>query len=84
MWCHLQGAPHLALDARTLRIYQSDPLPGRRFGFWRLALVGVGAGPQLVTRVTPYQAHPRQLVLIRFAPPRKRTPHVWVGGGLFR
>jgi len=55
VWCHLRGAPHLAVDAKGLRLVQAPPLPGKRFGFWRLALVGIGAGPQLVTRTSPYQ-----------------------------
>lgn len=55
VWCHLQGAPHLALDATTVRLYQTPPPPGKRFGLWRMSLVGIGAGPQLVARSAPYQ-----------------------------
>ena len=54
-WCHLQGVPHLALDSKSVRIYKTEPGPGKRRGFWRLSVVGVGAGPQLVTKMSPYQ-----------------------------
>jgi len=49
----------LALDSDTLRIWNEPPQPGRRFGFWKLGLVGLGAGAQLVTRETPYQVFTR-------------------------
>lgn len=54
-WCHLQGEPHLALDNRAVRIFREDPPGPRRRGFWRLHLVGIGAGPQLITRTQVFQ-----------------------------
>lgn len=61
----LQGAPHLALDSDTLRIWNEPPQPGRRFGFWKLGLVGLGAGAQLVTRKTPYQVRAKHILAPR-------------------
>lgn len=38
-WCHLQGVPHLALDATSVRLHKTAPEPGKRRGFWRLSVV---------------------------------------------
>ena len=54
-WCHLQGVPHLALDATSVRLDKTAPGPGKRRGFWRLSVVGIGAGPQLISKTSPYQ-----------------------------
>lgn len=53
-WVHLQGLPHISLDDDCVRIYKEAP-KGKRRGFWRLQVVGLGAGPQLAARTTVFQ-----------------------------
>ena len=54
-WCHLQGVPHLMLDGKSVRLYKTNPELGKKRGFWRLSVVGIGAGPQLISKTSPYQ-----------------------------
>lgn len=53
-WVHLQGLPHISLDSDCVRIFKEAP-KGKRRGFWRLQMVGLGAGPQLAARTTVFQ-----------------------------
>lgn len=54
-WCHLQGEPHLALDNCAVRVFREEPPGPKRRGFWRLNVVGIGAGPQLITKTQVFQ-----------------------------
>lgn len=54
-WLHLQGLPHMGLTGTSVRLYKKSPEGGQRRAFWRLALVGLGAGPQVATRETVFQ-----------------------------
>lgn len=54
-WCHLQGLPILTLNSQCVRISKMAPTKGKRRGFWRLSLAGIGAGPQIASRKTVFQ-----------------------------
>jgi len=82
VWCHLQGVPHLALDATSVRLHKAAPEPGRRRGFWHLSVVGIGAGPQLISKTSPYQVGNESFA---FNPPETLSGALIVGNlpGLF-
>jgi len=54
-WCHLQGLPHMGLSGSSCRIYKKQPQGAQKRAYWRLAVVGMGAGPQIATRETVFQ-----------------------------